>query len=254
LEALYNKDHVRTKESLIKAKQLFEEAIALDPDFPGPYVQLSTLYNILGRYYSSGESRRKNFEKSLKFAEKAIELDNTLSLAHEALGFYYSSQNKYDMAITKYKKAIELSPENPWPRANLSLTLLWIYKLEEAVYHLKEAIRLNPLQPVHRINLGRLYYHLRQYEDAITMHKKAIELMKKVPTNPEWPHLHLAMVYSELGRDEDALAHMKKVLEYYPRFNLEERRGAIFFKDPANTEREIEALRKAGAPEHPPSQ
>ena len=78
--------------------------------------------------------------------------------------------------------------------------------------------------------------------------------MQKVPYNPRWPHLHLAMVYSELGRDEEARAHMKKVLEFYPRFNLEGRRRALFFKDPANSEREIEALRKAGAPEHTPSQ
>ena len=46
----------------------------------------------------------------------------------------------------------------------------------------------------------------------------------------------------------------KKVLEVWPRFNLEGRRRTLFFKDPAASEREIEALRKAGAPEHPPSQ
>jgi hypothetical protein len=47
---------------------------------------------------------------------------------------------------------------------------------------------------------------------------------------------------------------MKRALEYYPRFNLKERREAIFFKDPADMEREIVAFRKAGAPEQPPSQ
>ena len=62
------------------------------------------------------------------------------------------------------------------------------------------------------------------------------------------------MVYSEFGRDEEARAHLNKVLEYDPGFNIEQRRNAIFCKDQANTEREIEALRKAGAPEHPPSQ
>jgi hypothetical protein len=61
------------------------------------------------------------------------------------------------------------------------------------------------------------------------------------------------MVYSELGCGEDARTHMKTLIEYYPKFNLEDRRIALLFKDPANTEREIEALRKAGAPAHPPS-
>jgi tetratricopeptide (TPR) repeat protein len=152
------------------------------------------------------------------------------------------------MAITEYKKAIELDPAYPWAHNVLAQCLLWIYRLEGSVYHVKEAIRLNPLQPINYNVLGRVYYHLRQYEDAIRMQKKCIELMQKGPTTRWAPHLHLSMVYSELGRDEEARAHMKKVLEYYPGFNLKERRGAIFFKDPANTEREIEAFRKAGAP------
>ena len=86
------------------------------------------------------------------------------------------------------------------------------------------------------------------------MQKKAIELMQVVPYNPRWPHLHIAMAYSGFGRDEEARAHMKKLIELWPRFNLKERRRQFFFKDPVNSDREIEALRKAGAPEHPPSQ
>ena len=123
---------------------------------------------------------------------------------------------------------------------------------DKAVYHAKEAIRLDPLSPGHYIRLGRAYYHLRQYEDALRMHKKVIELMEKVTYTPHYPHIHLAMVYSELDRNEEAHANMKKVLEFSPKFNLEGRRRSLNFKDPADSEREIEALRKAGAPEHPP--
>ena len=136
----------------------------------------------------------------------------------------------------------------------IARTLFWIYRLEESVYHFKEAIRINPIQPFLYVDLGRTYFHLRQYEDAIRMHNKAFELMEKFPF-PRWAaHLHIAMVYSELGRAKEAREHMKKLLEYLPRFNLEDRRKQIVFIDPANTEREIEALRKAGAPERPPSQ
>jgi TolB-like protein/class 3 adenylate cyclase/Tfp pilus assembly protein PilF len=252
-EGLYH-EKLRTKESLIKAKQLFEEAIAIDPEFVMAHVLLSVAHIHTGRYYSSGESRRKNFEKGLELAEKANALDSSKAEPHMALGYYYTTQHNFDKAITELKKALELDPTNPWSHAGLATVLIWIYRLEESVYHDKEAIRVNPLQPVHYLDLGRAYFHVRQYEDAIKMHEKAMELTKKTPFIQWAPHLHLAMVYSELGRDEDARAQMKKVLEYYPRFNLEERRGAIFFKDPANTEREIEALRKAGAPEYPPSQ
>jgi adenylate cyclase len=252
-EAMFNYRH-RTENHVIKAKQLFEEAIAIDPNFALPHAMLSFAYQFLGRYYSSGEASRTNLKKGLELAEKAIELDNSLSTGHETLGYYYGSQKKYDTAIAEYKKAIELAPENPFAHTALGQCLLWIYRLEESLYHRKEAIRLSPLEPVNYLDAGRTYFHLRQYEDAIKMHKKVFELMQKSPMPAWWAHLHIAMVYSEIGRDEEARTHMKKLLEFYPKFNLEGRRRQLFFKDPANTEREIEALRKAGAPEHPPSQ
>ncbi|CAB1076056.1 Adenylate cyclase (EC [Olavius algarvensis Delta 1 endosymbiont] len=252
LEAMYNYHH-HTENHLIKAKQLFEEATAIDPNFALAHTMLSYTYQFLGRYYSSGETSRINLEKGLELAEKAIEIDNSVSDAHAALGYYYLTQRKFDITLAEYKKAIELDSANCWNHSSIAGGYFWLYRLEEAVYHQKEAIRLNPLQPFFHLDLGRQYFHLRRYEDAIKIYDKVFDLMKKVPLNPRWPHVHLAMIYSELGRYEEARTHMKKVLEYYPKFNLEDRRIAITFMDPANTEREIEALRKAGAPEHPPS-
>lgn len=52
---------------------------------------------------------------------------------------------------------------------------------------------------------------------------------------------------------EEAQYHMEKVLEYNPKFNLEARRKVSLFKNIEDTNREIEALRNAGAPEHPQS-
>ena len=68
-----------------------------------------------------------------------------------------------------------------------------------------------------------------------------------------YPHLYFAMVYGETGRDKKARFHMEKALEINPRFNLETRRKTQLHKNKEDTERENEGLRKAGAPEHPPS-
>jgi adenylate cyclase len=252
LEALYN-FRFFTEERVIKAKQLFEEAIALDNDFAKAHMYLALVYNELGRYYSSGETRRRNFEEALKLTKKAIELDNFLSDAYAVLGSSFLFQKKYEKAIANLKKGIKVDPANPWAHSEMAQGFFFSNRPEEAAYHAKEAVRLDPLAPTHTLRLGRAYYQLRQYENAIRAQKKAIKLGQRVPSNPRWPHLHLAMNYAELGRAEEARAQMKKVLEYYPRFNLEERRRTLFFKDPAETEREIEALRKAGAPEKPPS-
>jgi hypothetical protein len=68
-----------------------------------------------------------------------------------------------------------------------------------------------------------------------------------------FPHVYFAMLYGKFGREQEAQYHMEKVLEYNPKFNLESRRKLSLFKNIEDTDREIEALRKAGAPEHPPS-
>lgn len=243
-----------SEDSLVKAQKAFKEAIALDPNFAQVYCILSYTYQQMGRYYApSAESRKKYYKKALKAAEKSLELDVSQADSHCQLGRYYLLQKYFEKAIPSYSKAVELEPGNGRIRGEFSEFLTFMHKLPQAVYQGKEAIRLDPLSPANPLILGRAYFHLRQYEDAIEMHKKSLELMKYIPFNPTWPHLHLSMVYSELGNDEEARTHMKKVLEFYPRFNLEERRNALFFEDTANADREIEALRKAGAPEHPPT-
>jgi hypothetical protein len=68
-----------------------------------------------------------------------------------------------------------------------------------------------------------------------------------------FPHLYFAMVYGEIGQEKEARYHMEKILGYNPRFNLEARRKSLVYKNKEDADREIEGLRKAGAPEHPPS-
>ena len=84
---------------VIKAKQLFEEVIAIDPDFALAHGHLSLTSMIMGRYYSSGESRRKNFEKGLELAEKANSLDSSKAEPHMALGYYYTTQHNFNTVI-----------------------------------------------------------------------------------------------------------------------------------------------------------
>jgi hypothetical protein len=80
------------------------------------------------------------------------------------------------------------------------------------------------------------------------------QICRRDKGNMIYPHIYYAMVYSKLDRDKEANNHMEKVLQYNPKFNLEARRRVSLFKNKEDTDREIEALRKAGAPEHPPSQ
>jgi len=81
-----------------------------------------------------------------------------------------------------------------------------------------------------------------RYEEAIAAFKSALT------RNPALlpAHVNLAVIYSELGREEEARAEAAEVLRLNPKYSLEVWRQINPYKDPAEVERVVAALRKAG--------
>ena len=68
-----------------RARELFEQAIELDPNYIDPYILLAHTCSEEARYGFS-KSPEKSMEQALNFAQKAIELDKSSSGAHTAMG------------------------------------------------------------------------------------------------------------------------------------------------------------------------
>ncbi len=82
--------------------------------------------------------------------------------------------------------------------------------------------------------------------------QEAIAALKRSLTfTPDFlsPHRTLAVIFSELGRKEEARAEVAEMLRISPRASLESQRERMPFKDQAVSERYLESLRKAGLPE-----
>ncbi len=73
-------------------------------------------------------------------------------------------------------------------------------------------------------------------------------LKKAVQISPDFlpAHVFLAACYSSLGRDTEASAAAKEILRINPKFNVESHAKALPYKNEADIEREVIALRKAG--------
>ena len=56
----------------------------------------------------------------------------------------------------------------------------------------------------------------------------------------------MAVIYSELGREEEARTEVAEVLRINPNFSLKVFKQRLPYKDPAEVERYVAALRKAG--------
>jgi adenylate cyclase len=81
-----------------------------------------------------------------------------------------------------------------------------------------------------------------RYDEAITTLKKALGMFPK----HLGAHLHLAVIYTELGRDAEAQAEAAEILQINPRYSLDGLQQRLLNKEPAENERYLAALRKAG--------
>jgi adenylate cyclase len=81
-----------------------------------------------------------------------------------------------------------------------------------------------------------------QHEEAIAAAKQAVQ---RGPQNI-FTHIALAAACSTIGRDLEAQAAAAEVMKINPKFSLEQYSKTLYFKNKTDTDRTIEALRKAG--------
>jgi len=229
-------------EGNIMAKQLAEEAIALDPEFPSAYYGLASTH-MMDVWLGSSKSPKESLEKAVELTQKAISLDPKDSRPYALLGYLYVMKRDYDKAIAEGEKAVALDPGGAQTHAWLGMSLNYADRPKDAIPVFEKAIRLNPNGPASWfLNFGTSYRVMGQYQEAITQYKKAL----RIAPNNILAHLALAGTYSLLGRDEEAHAEAAEVISINPKFSLESFAKTLPFKNQAQIDRYIEALRKAG--------
>ena len=128
----------------------------------------------------------------------------------------------------------------------MAMALSYAGTSDEALYHIKQGIRLDPYPEYwYYWHLGRCYGLNGQYEDALTAFKKTLHLNPSTIFNYMW----LASIYALLDRQEEAEAAARKVLEINPNFSTGRASKAWPYKNPADRELLVDAMRKAGLPE-----
>jgi TolB-like protein/Flp pilus assembly protein TadD len=224
-----------------QARQMFEQALALDPQYAEAYARLGWTY-VVAWLWEWGQDAQ-TLEQAFALAQKAVTLDDSLSLAHRVLGLVYGWKRQHDQAIAAAEWAIALDPNDAEGYFRLADILNFAGRPEEAIKLVEKATRLNPYAPAfHLFFLGHAYYLTERYEEAIAVLKGV--LTRDPDLLPA--HTYLAATYSQLGQEAEARAEVAEVLRISPHRSLEELRQRLAYKDPAILERHIAALRKAG--------
>jgi predicted Zn-dependent protease len=159
------------------------------------------------------------------------------------------TRRQHDEAVAYAEKALALAPNFADVQAMLALPFLYSGKPEEAIELVKNAMRLSPYYPSWYLPvLGHAYRLTGQYEEAIALLESW-----RARANPRsaLPHLFLAFTYEEAGRGEEAQISVAEVLKRKPKASIKGylKANTFPYKDPAEIERVIDSLRKAGMPE-----
>jgi len=244
LKALQAREYIQrfNIEGNVMGKRLAEEAIVLDPEFADGYATLAATH-MMDVYLGSSKSPKESIDKAVELTQKAISLDPKDPRLYALIGQFYLLKRDYDKAIAEGEKAVALDPGGADAHAWLGVTLTYADRPKEAIPLFEKAIRLNPFGPTwYFLNLAISYRLMGQYQEAITQYKKALRL---APNNI-MAHIGLALGYSLSGRDEEARGEAGEVLRLNPKFTLESYAKTLPFRNQAETDRLVEALRKAG--------
>ncbi|MGD8226734.1 MAG: adenylate/guanylate cyclase domain-containing protein [Desulfobacteraceae bacterium] len=236
------------KENTLKALEMSQRVIDLDPNFAGGYQIQSFLLSRAIRFGWS-ESPSEDLEKALKLAQKAISVDDKFPLSYVALASVYLTQGKHDEALAAANRAAAILPGDADTIVWLGYYLNWVGRAEEAITAIKKARELNPMYlhggwPVYLAFMGFACFTAGLYEESIWNVKKAIE---QYGSSLWYPFLIAS--YSILGRKEEAKRSTEQYLKANPTFSLSSWTFGRLYKNSEDSERLYDALREAGLPE-----
>ena len=139
-----------TPEGNHKAREMYKETVDLDPE-PIGYLMLGWTY-LIEEWYGWSKFPKKSLGKAAEFAQKALELDDSLPEAHSLMGCIHLVKREYDKAVEWGQRSVDLSPNGADVLTLYAVTLRNVGRMEEAIALHEKAIRLNPLPPIHYLS------------------------------------------------------------------------------------------------------
>jgi TolB-like protein len=156
----------RGSKNLLDALDLFERALVIDPDFAPAWAGLSHSLNVITAYASLEEIEALGDvdERSLRAAEKALELDPKLATALHAMANNLLARYNWAEAHGYYEKALAQDPESTDIMEDYGHFLLYSWQTEKARLVADQMIKLDPFVPVFRFMALRVYATLGETE------------------------------------------------------------------------------------------
>jgi TolB-like protein/Flp pilus assembly protein TadD len=163
------------EEDLQLALRMFQRAVELDPGFALAHARLARADSVMYHFgYDRTKERRAMARRAV---DRALELAPELPEVHHALGLYhYRGHRDYERALEEFAIAEKGLPNS----ADVLSTIAYVYRRqdrwEEALAKLEKAIELDPMDAIKVDELGETHIFLRRYPDALHYLDRSIAL------------------------------------------------------------------------------
>ncbi len=226
----------RNTDSLKKAMQYFERAIAKDTAFVNAYVGLADCYLVLmdqGTFKPS-----EAIPKSKSLIESALKIDDTSAEAHTSLALAMEQEWRWAASEAEYKRAIQLNPNYATTHQWYSAMLARASRTEEALDEIRIALRLDPVSPILNTDLAIWLSMLGRYEESIKQFERTLEL----EPNFAPARTHFGMMYVAMSKFDEAITELSKVYKIYPENSWPKSMLAYAYALSGNRTRSLELL------------
>jgi TolB-like protein len=134
-------------EQNLQARQHFQRAIAVDPEFSRAHSDMAVTYQMEALDFPLPDDFRSAYESAFKCAQIALALDDADYRAHVALAWARLYRREYDLVKKHVERAIKLNPNDADTLAATAYLLASLGEPGEGVKCGELAIRLNPRHP-----------------------------------------------------------------------------------------------------------
>lgn len=220
------------KNKYVEARQHYEKAIHLKPDYQQAHFNLGLLFltqtqidaairqfkNVLALNPNSIEAhwqlafiywRSNDLEKVQLHYQKIFKLNPHSAELLNNLGALALKENKLTVAINYFEQALAIEPKHKEARNNLAISLLEKNKLKESIWHYSLYLNLEPNDKTALYNRAQGLMLTGQLNKAIEDLKKILEL----DVDYIDAYCNLAAIYLKLEDKNTALFNYQEILK-----------------------------------------
>jgi len=196
----------RDVDSLQRAIDLYQQALARDPDYAAAWSGLAEANLVLATLFPAALPPEAGYARAREAATRALEIKPGLGRPHTTLGSLKLKQRQWAAAKQAMERALEINPDYATGHQWYALLLGTLGRNEAGLEHARKALALDPVAQQINYNLRFFLYRTGRYRELIEHMNRIQDLGIGKPA--VW-HMWRARAMIELGRLDEALAEIE---------------------------------------------